>query len=279
MNRYVVPTISAFAIVLIPAALLLITPGPVTAQGDACAGASYLIEGGDPSRFGLPSDAGSTLRVESDAVLRIGATAAASPPAHRQVRLSVSGLGFDLEGVTIDLGSGAALNRVSLEVGEVLPSFARGLYRLDAILIDDGTERCTVSFDIRVGEFGGPVATAAAATTAVAGAGVLLSVPLTSNGMNARLKLKVQLQRRRPTGWRRILPVPAWKRTIISTLIGAITGLATALVLQQAGQAPLSITTAITGLVAGGGLTFGMGYSLGVLRTFLRPPEVPEEQA
>ena len=166
-----------------------------------------------------------------------------------------------------------------IDDADVLPSFARGLYTLEATLIDDGTERCMVSFDVRVGEFGGPVATAAVATTAVAGAGALVSVPLTSNDMNARLKLEVQLQRRRPTGWRRILPIPAWKRTIISTLIDAITGLATAVVLQQAGQAPLSITTAISGLVAGGGLTFGMGYSLGVLRTFLRPPELPEEQA
>ena len=73
------------------------------------------------------------------------------------------------------------------------------------------------------------------------------------------------------------MPMPAWKRTVISTLIGAITGLATAVVLQQAGQAPLSLTTAISGLVAGGGLTFGVGYSLGVLRTFLRPAEEPEE--
>jgi hypothetical protein len=129
-----------------------------------------------------------------------------------------------------------------------------------------------------VGEFGGPVATAAVATTAVAGAGALASVPLSSNGMNAKLKAKVQLQRRRPRGWRRFLPVPAWKRTVISTLVGAVTGLAIAVVLQQAGRAPLSIATAISGLVAGGGLTFGVGYSLGVLRTFLRPPEEPEEQ-
>ena len=129
---------------------------------------------------------------------------------------------------------------------------------------------------MRVGSFGGPAVPAAAGTAGVAGAGALASVPLSANGMNAKLKAKVQLQRRRPSGWRRFVPVPAWKRTIISTLIGAVTGLAIAVVLQQA-ESPLSITTAVSGLVAGGGLTFGMGYSVGVLRTFLKPPEVEEE--
>ena len=277
MKRYLVLVLSAFAVALILAALLLVTTGPAKAQGDTCDGASVVIQGGDPSPFVLPSDAGSTLRVQSDTVLRLGATKPAPAPASRQVRLNLSGLGFDLEGVTADLGPGAGLDRVQVDVSEVLPSFARGLYRLDGTLIDHGTEKCTVSFNLRVGEFGGPVATAAAATTAVAGIGALLSIPLSSNGMNAKLKLKVQLQRRRPRGWRRFLPVPAWKKTIISTLIGAITGLATAVVLQQAGHAQLSLSTAISGLVAGGGLTFGVGYSLGVVRTFLRPPEVPEE--
>ncbi len=131
---------------------------------------------------------------------------------------------------------------------------------------------------MRVGGFDGPVATAAAATSAVAGVGALASLPLSSNGMNAKLKLKVQLQRRRPRGWRRLVPVPAWKRTITSTLTGAVTELALAVVLQQAAVTPLSLATAIWGLVAGGGLTFGIGYSLGVLRSLLRPPEVPPEQ-
>ena len=160
-----------------------------------------------------------------------------------------------------------------------MPSFARGTYKVEGSLIDDGLERCTVAFAVRVGGFGGPIGIAAAAASAVAGAGVLASAPLAANGLNAKLKAKIKLRRRRPTGWRRFVPVPAWKPTILSTLIGAITGLALALVLQQAGTTPISLTTAIWGLVVGGGLTFGMGYPLGMVRTFLKPPEEPEESA
>lgn len=97
--------------------------------------------------------------------------------------------------------------------------------------------------------------------------------------LNAKLKLKVKLQRRRPRGWRRFVPVPAWKRTIVSTLIGAITGLALVAVLQQTGTTPMSMAAAVWGLVAGGGITFGVGYSLGMVRTLLRPPEVPKDEA
>jgi predicted benzoate:H+ symporter BenE len=66
---------------------------------------------------------------------------------------------------------------------------------------------------------------------------------------------------------------------MFSMFIGAITGLALAVVLQQAGITPLSLTAAIWGLVTGGGVTFGLGYSLGAIRTFLRSPEIPEDVA
>ena len=87
----------------------------------------------------------------------------------------------------------------------------------------------------------------------------------------------MQLQRRRPRGLRRWLPTPAWKRTIFSTVTGVITGLAIAVVMQQSGFAPLSLANALKGAIIGGGATFGVGYSLGVLLTFIKPPVAEPE--
>jgi hypothetical protein len=217
------------------------------------------------------------LHVQTDSVLLVGAQDPNEPPGRRQVRLNIVGLGFGFEGITRDVSPTPGADPIELSVGDVLPSVVRGLYQIEGTLIDDGVEICSVVFNLRLGDFGGPVATAAVATTAVAGTAALASVPLASNGMNAKLKAKVQLRRRRPTGWRRFIPVPAWKRTIVSTLIGAVTGLATTVLLQQAGVKPLSLLTMIWGLVVRGGVTFGVAYSVGMLKTFLRPPEAPEE--
>ena len=110
-------------------------------------------------------------------------------------------------------------------------------------------------------------------------AGALASVPLAANGMTAKLNAKVQLQRRRPRGWRRVFPVPAWKRTLYSMVTGAITGLALTVVLQQAAVTPLDMATAIWGMVSGGGISFGLGYSIGAVRTYLQPLVDPELEA
>jgi len=195
------------------------------------------------------------------------------------VRFRIAGLGFNIEAVTWDVGAAPGSDTIAAPISDFLPSFARGLYQIEGTRIDDGIESCTVAFNVRLGGFDGPVATAAAAAALAAGIGALASIPLASNGMNAKLKLKVQLERRRPRGWRRFLPIPSWKRTMFSMFIGAITGLALAVVLQQAGITPLSLTAAIWGLVTGGGVTFGLGYSLGAIRTFLRSPEIPEDVA
>jgi hypothetical protein len=267
----------AVAAGLLAALLLQLAARPATAQSEDCGGASIVIEGADLSVFSLPADGGATLHVQPDSVLLVSAQDPNVPPAGRQVRLNVVGLGFDSEGVSRDVPPAPGAEPIELDVGDVLPSIVRGLYQIEGTLIDDGAERCSVIFNLRVGDFGGPVATAAVATAGVAGVAALASVPLTSNGMNAKLKLKVQLRRRRPTGWRRFIPTPAWKRTMVSTLIGAVTGLASTILLQQAGVTPLSLATMVWGLVTGGGVTFGVGYSAGALRTFLSPPEVPEE--
>jgi hypothetical protein len=133
--------------------------------------------------------------------------------------------------------------------------------------VHDGADVCTVGFNVRVRGFGGPIATGAAA-----------SAPLAAGGLNAKLKAKIQLRRRRPTGWRRYLPVPAWKKTISGTVLGAITGLAGAIVLQQAGAITLTPSAAVSALVAGGGVTFGVSYSLGAVWTYVRPPVGEEDE-
>ena len=138
---------------------------------------------------------------------------------------------------------------------------------------------CSTTFPFRITGFGG---TASIASLAAAGATVfvsLLSAMYTANGTRAKLQAKVAVQRRRPHGWRRLVPVPAWKRTIIGTIIGAITGLCVTALLQQAGFAPLSVATAAWGLALGGAVALGFGLSLGAVLTYLRPPLVPETPA
>ena len=138
----------ASAVTVLAIVFLYLAAGTAMAQSEACGGASVVIEGGDPPRFTLPEGEGSTLRVESDAVLRISAEDRREPPARRQFRLSIIGFGFDIDAITRDLSPAAGADPITVEVDEVLPSFARGLYNLEGTLIDDGTERCTVAFDV-----------------------------------------------------------------------------------------------------------------------------------
>ncbi|HCL25588.1 MAG TPA: hypothetical protein DHW65_04475 [Dehalococcoidia bacterium] len=91
----------------------------------------------------------------------------------------------------------------------------------------------------------------------------MASAPVAANGLSAKLDAKVQVARRRPQGLRRWIPVPAWKRSLFSTLVGAATGLGLAVLMQQSGISPMSLANAVWGLVLGGGVSFGAGYSLG----------------
>ena len=78
---------------------------------------------------------------------------------------------------------------------------------------------------INISGFGGTTAYAATGVTALAGIGALASASLAANGLSTKLDAKVQIARRRPRGLRRWVPMPAWKRSIFSTLVGAVTGL------------------------------------------------------
>ena len=98
---------SASALAVFAIALLYLAAGTAIAQSEACGGSSVVIEGGDAPRFTIPKDEGSTLRVESDDVLRISAEDRGKPPARRQIRLSIIGFGFDIDAITWDLSPAA----------------------------------------------------------------------------------------------------------------------------------------------------------------------------
>jgi hypothetical protein len=115
--------------------------------------------------------------------------------------------------------------------------------------------------------------TAVAISGGVLGAIAVSSIPYSASGLSAKVMMKMRLQRRRPRGWRRFIPVPAWKRTLYGTLLGAVSSVCLAAFFQPGGVTALSWITAIWTAAAGGGITFGLGYSMGAIWTYIRPPE------
>ena len=243
----------------------------VSARGEDCGTARIIIEGGEPSPFVLPDDAGETLRVDPDATLLFSGE---ELPDNATIRLGVQSLGVDIDREIGPLGT----NPVEIDVADYSESI-RGLFKLEGTLLSDGEEICTTGFLAKIGGFGGTVATVAAASTAVVGAGAMASTAFAASGTTAKVRLKVQVQveRRRRGTWRRWIPVLAWKRTIWSTFTGALTGLGGAVLLQQGGIAPLTLATGMWGIIVGGGTTFGVGVGLGTILTFLRPPIEEED--
>ena len=235
-----------------------------------CGGPQIIIEGGEPPRFTLPSQVGETIEIEPDAVLTIRGVDLLS---NSVLHWGVQGLGTELAGKDLRFTSG--LTKVDL--ADFSPS-TRGIYQIEGTLFSGLKELCTMPFRVNISGFGGPLAYAATGVSAVAGAGALATASLAANGLSAKLDAKVQISRRRPRGWRRWVPVPAWKRTIFSTLLGAVTGLGLAVLMQQGGISPLSLANAVWGLILGGGVSFGFGYSLGVIKTFLKSPKDPQTQ-
>ena len=256
------------ATLVLMAALWLVAPPAYAHEGSHnldCGGPQIVIEGGFPSPFTLPNQADTTLEIEPDATLTIRGV---DMPTDPSMRWGVQGLGSELAGKDVEFASGKA----SINVSD-FTSHARGIYEVEGTLFSGPIELCTIPFKVNISGFSGTTALAATGASAVAGAGALVSAPLAANGLSAKLDAKVKVARRRPHGLRRWLPVPAWKRSIFSTLVGAVTGLGLAVVMQQAGVTPLSLASAVWGLILGGGVSFGVGYSLGVIKTFVSPPQ------
>lgn len=252
----------------IVAALALVVTASVWASGAtqqaSCEGARVVVEGGQPPLFVLPDNAGATLEVDPDAILRIRVE---NPPPNPQLRWRVGGLPGDLASGQRDLGRGPG----EVDVRQV-SEHIRGLYEINGTLLSGAREVCSLDFKVRITGFGGTAAIASTAAAGVAGLGALASAAYTARGARLKVQLKVQLQRRRPRGWRRWVPVPAWKPTIIGTITGAMTGFLATVALQQGGLTVYSVATAVRGIIIGGGVTFGVGISWGAVWTFLRPP-------
>jgi len=244
--------------------LAALAPLPAIAQGPECGGARVVLEGGSPSPFTLPQMAGRTLTADPEQPVTLRGE---NVPPGAQFRLSVAGLG-GLVGITRDVSAGVT----TIRIADYLP-LKNGLYALDGTLLASGAELCTVRFSAKLGEFGGPVAVGSVAASAVAGAAALGSAALAASGVVVNMKAKVALQRRRPTGIRRWLPKPNVKRTILSAFTGALAGVCITVLLQQGGITPLSVAAAVRGAVAGGTVAVGIGYSVGAIITYLRPPK------
>ncbi len=250
------------------AALWLIAPPALAHEGthaDDCGGPQIVIEGGQPSPFTLPDQGDQTIEIDPDAVLTIRGI---NLPADATLHWGVLGLGTELAGKDLNLSSGVT----TINVAD-FSSHARGVYEVEGTLFSGPIELCSIPFELSVSGFSGTTAFAATGVSAVAGVGALASAPMAANGLNAKLDAKVKVARRRPRGLLKWFPAPAWKRSIFSTLVGALTGLGLAVVMQQAGINPLSLASAVWGLILGGGVSFGVGYSFGVLKTFLSPPQ------
>ncbi|MBI4304893.1 MAG: hypothetical protein HY678_01105 [Chloroflexi bacterium] len=155
---------------------------------------------------------------------------------------------------------------------------ARGAYPLEVTTFAVEEPVCTVPFEVSLGQgIEGPIGVAAAAVTGVAAAGAVAAAGWAASGAHAKLKLQVAVQRRRRSGWRKWVPVPSWKRTLISSVLGTITGLLLALVLQQGGWASLTSFTVIRNVVAGALGSVGFGIAWGSVWSFLKPP-LPDEE-
>lgn len=255
------------ATLLLMGVLWLVVPtvhGQVGPNDTDCGGVQIIIEGGQPPQFTLPSQIDETIEVASDAVLTIRGI---DLPADAVLHWGVQGLGTELVSRDLQFSSGVTTVNVA-----DFSSQTRGIYEIEGTLIDGPIELCAMPFRVNILGFGGTTAYAATGVSAVAGAGAIATASLAATGLSAKLDAKVQVNRRRPRGWRRWVPVPAWKRSVISTLLGAVTGLGLAVLMQQTGISPLSLANAVWGLILGGGVSFGVGYSLGVIKTFLRSP-------
>lgn len=268
MHKSTALTQFGIAILLLMAAIWLMAPTAYAHDGPHnldCGGPQIVIEGGQPSPFTLPTQAEETLDIQPDATLTIRGV---DVPNDASLHWGVQGFGAEIAGKDVQFVTGVATINIS-----DFSSHARGIYEVEGTLFSGPIELCTIPFKLNISGFSGTTAFAATGVSAVAGVGALASAPLAANGLSAKLDAKVKVARRRPTGIRRWLPVPAWKRSIISTIIGAVTGLGLAVVMQQAGINPLSIASAVWGLILGGGVSFGVGYSLGVIKTLLSPPQ------
>lgn len=264
MARSSAPLVWLLLVSLAAAAVSVLAPGVASAQETECRGARLIIHGGEPDPFELPRDAGETLTVASALDISVE-----DPPPDPSIDWSVLVLGRRLARPPVDVGP----EPTAVDLAD-LPFDASGRYEVEGTLRTGSEEVCTLAFSVRLGRFGGPLAVAATAATVAAGLGAAGSTFVAVRSARIKLSLELEAKRRRRRGVRRFLPVLAWKPTLVSTLIGMLTGFFSAALVQQGGLAPLSVLTAVYGIIAGGGVTFAVSY-LSALRTYLQLSEEP----
>jgi hypothetical protein len=98
-----------------------------------------------------------------------------------------------------------------------------------------------------------------------------------AGSVRAEVRVKVSVQRRRKRGWRRYVPIPSWKRTIVGSLMGTFTGIAITIALQQGGFEALTSFTLIRNVVAGALGSVSMGVAWGSVLSFIRKPAADDE--
>ena len=254
---------SSFALIVLT--VCFTTVKTASAQNGDCLGAGITVEGADPSPFVLPRDQGQTIEVDPQSVLLISlAGGNISELQDPNITVSVVASGIEFWSITQALGTGPDPAPIPVNLKEQLPPGLHGLYEIEGTLRDGGEDICTVDFLLKLGEF-------CATTSAVTAVASVSSVAALASAVPAmRLMILPSLQRRRTSGWRRYIPVPDLKWTIINSVLGAIAGLvSTTLLLQQTGLQPLSIVNALLGMFAGGGLTFGVAYMGALVNYFM----------
>lgn len=229
-----------------------------------CQGAEIILSDSLDKRFILPRDAAQLLKLAPDEILTISAL---NIPDGTSVRVSINGFGSDLASYSFPISSGESTVNVS-----DVAMYARGIYSATGVLTGPDGDLCATSFDVQITGFGGVTAYASTAVAIVASLGTVASIALASSGLAGNVNAEAGVARRRSTGWRRWVPVPSWKRSIVSSVIGSFTGVMLLVVLQQAGLRSLDLVSIVVGLLTGGGISFGIGYCIGAIITFIRKP-------
>ena len=257
--------------------LVVVVPGGrgvrAAPVGD-CDGVALTIERSDIVVFRLPEQAGETFSVEPDDELVVWVW---NIPSSGRVEGSLR-MPFGTRITKTYEWAGETLGG-SYEI-EVHPAdfarYVRGAYDAEVALFDKERLLCRIPLRVRLVGFGGAVPAAAAGAAAAAAAATAATAAWSASGASLKLKLSVAVRRRRRHGWRRWAPVPAWRRTAVSTVIGVLTGLLTTVALQQAGATTLTTGSVVSGSLLGGGVSFGAGLVWGSVLAFLRSPEEEE---
>jgi hypothetical protein len=224
----------------------------------------------------LPGSLGERLSVNPDDVLTI--IASGLPPAGRAEFTAL--LPFGVRATQVEPWSGLLPGQpyeLVVDLAEY-SAITRGAFDLEVALFAGDDPLCVLSATTVVEGFGGALAVASTAATGVSAGVTALAVVQGASSANVKMNTQVALRRRRRTGWRRFLPVVAWRKTTWATLTGAITGIFAAIAFQQTGQFVLDTGTVAGGAATGGGMSLGVGLAWGSLLSLLKSGQKYEDE-